>query len=217
MKKLIKVMIVMSCVFLTFGCTNSKEESQPNNTNTNQGGSEESQVTPANSKYIEGWGDEKRKLDGCSYTFLTPNDISGYQYFRGCNKFTFTLKNSTEEVKVLFNSLTNFDGKDVALTDINERLQGFRTSNLHSIFDSDGNVQYNEKFENVTVAGYEALLDKGAAQDSTGFLFNYAIYQLYLGEEKDGVVELLVGSETLDSNSLAEIGEELIATIQPLE
>lgn len=217
MKKLIKVMIVMSCVFLTFGCTNFKEESQPNDTNTNQESNSGSEVTPTDSKYVEGWGDERRKLDGCSYTFLTPNNASGYQYFRRSNQFTFSPKNSTDEVKVLFDSLTNLDGENVNLNDINEQTKVLRNANLYHLYENDGNVQYNEKFENVTVAGHEALLDKGAAQDSSGFLFNYAIYQLYLGEEKDGVVELLVGSETLDSNSLAEIGEELIATIQPEE
>ncbi len=215
MKNLLKIMIVMSCVFLTFGCTNSKEESQPNNTNANQGGSEESQVTPANSKYIEGWN-EQVKLFGCSYNVLIPSNSKNYQDFNGSNKYNFVTKENAE-VKVLFSSMTNFDGSDVNLEMIDSQVRIFRDSNLHSIFSNDGNVQYNEKFENVTVAGHEALLDKGAAQDSSGFLFNYAIYQLYLGEEKDGVVELLVGSETLDSNSLAEIGEELIATIQPEE
>lgn len=217
MKNLLKIMIVMSCVFLTFGCTNSKEENQTNNTNTNQENNSGSEVTPTDSKYVEGWGDERRKLDGCSYTFLMPNNASRYQYFRGCNKFIFTPKNSTDEVKILFDSLTNFDGADVKLEDINQNIKIYRDSNLYNIFSNDGNVQYNNQFENVTVAGHEALLDKGTAQDNSGFLFNYAIYQLYLGEEKDGVVELLVGSETLDSNSLAEIGEELIATIQPEE
>ena len=92
-----------------------------------------------------------------------------------------------------------------------------RDFNLFNAFENDGNVQYNEDYKNVNVAGYEALLDKGIAKDSSGDLFNYAIYQLYLGEEKDGICELLVGSKNVDSDSLAEIGEELIATIQPEE
>lgn len=217
MKKLIKVMIVMSCVFLTFGCTNSKEESQPNNTNTSQGGSEESQVTPANSKYIEGWNEQRELLDGCGYTFLVPSNATGYQYFSNCNTFDFDTKNSQLEVRVLFNSVTNFDNPNADLKNINSQTRGLRDFNLSNIFSNDGNVQYNDNFVQVNAAGHEALLDKGIAKDSSGDLFNYAIYQLYFGEEKDGVVELLVGSKNVESDELAEIGEELIATIQPEE
>ncbi len=216
MKNLLKIMIVMSCVFLTFGCTNSKEESQPNDTNTNQGGSEESQVTPANSKYIEGWNEQKETLDGCNYyTFLTPSNMLDYQQYSSCNKFRFTLKDSGLEVRILFNSVTNFDGSGVELSNIQSETKGLRDFNLSGIFSNDGSVQYNEKFEHVTVAGHEALLAKGTAQDGGGYLFDYAIYQLYLGEEKDGIVELLVGSTSVEPDELAEIGEELIATIQP--
>ena len=218
MSKLVKLILGICCVFILVGCQSEKENSEVNNTPSQEQEQNDDTSTSisSNSEYIEEWSKERRKLDGCRYSFLTPTSISGYQYFRGCNKFVF-LTRTNIEVKILFNSLTNFDGEKVNLNDINGRIKGFRDSNLHSIYSNDGNVQYNEQFENVNVSGYEALLDKGIAKDSTGDLFNYAIYQLYLGEEKDGVCELLVGSEEMDSDSLAEIGEELIATIQPEE
>lgn len=219
MSKIVKLILGICCALVLMGCQSGGEENNEVENTPSQEQEEDNNSTSiiSSSQYIEGWDEEKRKLDGCSYTFLTPTNISGYQYFRGCNKFIFTPINTSCEVKILYNSLTNFDGINVNLEDINQRIKGYRNSNLHSVFDSDGNVQYNEQFENVTVAGYDALLDKGIAKDSTGDLFNYAIYQLYLGEEKDGICELLVGSEEMDSDSLAEIGEELIATIEPME
>lgn len=216
MNKLVKIILGICCVFILVGCQSKKENGEVNNTPSQEQNENNNTSTSisSNSEYIEGWSEERRKLDGCNYTFLTPSNASRYQYFRGCNKFVFIPKNRTDEVKILFDSLTNFDGANVSLNDINEKIKVYRDSNLYNIYSNDGNVQYNEQFENVNVAGYEALLDKGIAKDSSGDLFNYAIYQLYLGEEKDGVCELLVGSEEMDSDSLAEIGEELIATIQ---
>lgn len=219
MKKLILSLTSLSFVFMLSGCLSNKENKQEtvNNATVSSQDKTDNSSYQTTSKYIEDWSEERRKLDGCNYTFLTPSNASRYQYFRGCNKFIFIPKNETDEVKILFDSLTNFDGIDVSLDDINEKIKVYRDSNLYNIYSNDGNVQYNEQFENVNVAGYKALLDKGIAKDDSGVLFNYAIYQLYLGEEKDGVCELLVGSEEMDSDSLAEIGEELIATIQAEE
>lgn len=219
MNKLLKIILGICCVFILVGCQSEKENGEVNNTLSQEQEENNNTSTPisSNSEYIEGWSEEKRKLDGCSYTFLIPINASGYQYFRRCNMFSFSAKKSEKEVKVLFDSLTNLDGKNVSLIDINEQTKVLRNANLYHLYENDGNVQYNEQFENVNVAGYETLLDKGTAKDNSGDLFNYAIYQLYLGEEKDGVCELLVGSEEMDSDSLAEIGEELIATIQPEE
>lgn len=219
MSKLVKLILGICCVFILVGCQSEKENREVSNTPSQEQNENNNTSTSisSNSEYIEGWSEERRKLDGCNYTFLTPSNASRYQYFRGCNKFVFIPKNRTDEVKILFDSLTNFDGANVSLNDINEKIKVYRDSNLYNIYSNDGNVQYNEQFENVNVAGYEALLDKGTAKDNSGDLFNYAIYQLYLGDEKDGVCELLVGSEEMDFDSLAEIGEELIATIQPEE
>lgn len=219
MSKLVKLILGICCVFILVGCQSEKENGVVNNTPSQEQGENNNTSTSisSNSEYIEGWNNERKKLYGCSYNFLIPNNIKEYQEFNNCNKFVFTPKNSVAEVKILFNSLTNFDGMNVTLNEIENQIKILRDSNLHSVYGNDGNVQYNEQFENVTVAGYDALLDKGIAKDSTGDLFNYAIYQLYLGDEKDGVCELLVGSEEMDSDSLAEIGEELIATIQPEE
>ena len=219
MSKLVKLILGICCVFILVGCQSEKENREVSNTPSQEQNENNNTSTSisSNSEYRERWGEERRKLDGCNYTFLTPSNASRYQYFRGCNKFVFIPKNRTDEVKILFDSLTNFDGANVSLNDINEKIKVYRDSNLYNAFENDGNVQYNEDYKNVNVAGYEALLDKGIAKDSSGDLFNYAIYQLYLGEEKDGICELLVGSKNVDSDSLAEIGEELIATIQPEE
>lgn len=219
MSKLVKLILGICCVFILVGCQSEKENREVNNTPSQEQEQNDDTSTPlsSDSKYIEGWNDQRELLDGCGYTFLTPSNMTGYQYFSNCNTFNFDLKNNHLEVRVLFNSVTNFDGPNVELEDINNETRDLRDFNLFNAFENDGNVQYNEDYKNVNVAGYEALLDKGIAKDSSGDLFNYAIYQLYLGEEKDGICELLVGSKNVDSDSLAEIGEELIATIQPEE
>lgn len=219
MSKLVKLILGICCVFILLGCQSEKENSEVNNTPSQEQEQNDDISTSisSNSKYIEGWNSQKERLDGCSFTFLTPSNMLDYQQYSSCNHFRFVLKENQLEVRVLFNSVTNFDGPNVELEDINNETRDLRDFNLSSIFSNDGSVQYNDDYKNVSVAGYEALLDKGTATDGSGEIFNYAIYQLYLGEEKEGICELLVGSTNVDSDSLAEIGEELIATIQPEE
>lgn len=218
MSKIVKFILGICCVFVLIGCQSGGEENNEINNTLSQEQEEDNDSTSitSNSKYIGEWNTEKIKLFGCIYNIMTPINMTEYQEFNNCNKFIFHTKDN-REVKIMFNSSFNFDGSNATVDLIDNQMRILRDTNLNSIYFNDGNVQYNEQFENVTVAGYDALLDKGIAKDSTGDLFNYAIYQLYLGEEKDGICELLVGSEEMDSDSLAEIGEELIATIEPME
>lgn len=217
MGKIYKLFLAISCIFMMVGCQTQKENNEIINTYSQEQEQNDDNPIPvsSDSKYIEGWNSQRERLDGCSFTFLTPSNMLDYQQYSSCNHFRFVLKENQLEVRVLFNSVTNFNGPTVELKDINNETRDLRDFNLSSIFSNDGSVQYNDDYKNVNVAGYEALLDKGTAKDGSGEIFNYAVYQLYLGEEKDAMCELLVGATNVDADSLAEIGEELIATIQP--
>ena len=117
MSKLVKLILGICCVFILVGCQSEKENREVNNTPSQEQEQNDDTSTPlsSDSKYIEGWNDQRELLDGCGYTFLTTSNMTGYQYFSNCNTFNFDLKNNHLEVRVLFNSVTNFDGPNVYL------------------------------------------------------------------------------------------------------
>ena len=81
MSKLVKLILGICCVFILVGCQSEKENREVNNTPSQEQEQNDDTSTPlsSDSKYIEGWNDQRELLDGCGYTSVSYTHLDVYK------------------------------------------------------------------------------------------------------------------------------------------
>lgn len=219
MKKIIKLLLCITCIFSLTGCGGDEKEpatndsDKPGVTDKEKDNSKEKE----NNKYFDS-SDEYIELANYDYKIKLPSNYKDVNKSRRTNLIGFVTKNE-KEVSVLISTTKIYGEKlqNFSLNNIRGEFEQGRRINIRFVQSNDGEVTYNDQPVETTVDKKEALLDKGVASDGGGEVCNYAVYYFFLDEEKEYPCEFFVGSTELEPDELAEIAEEMIGMIEEVE